>query len=133
MLDSPGTKRLPSPQIGVRAQAELWARPTESTLLTTTLIAGTARWSAWGRVSWGIRLPDLGEAYLGPEAALYADRTGYRKWSLGLHATDFGLPPLIAAPPALSEMRFRVSAGWVYEEQIRRPGIYGTVTAWLPL
>ncbi|WP_246775810.1 cellulose biosynthesis protein BcsS [Methylobacterium aquaticum] len=123
VLDSPGTTKLPAPRFGARVQGELWARPTEATLLTTTLIAGTARWSAWGRVSWGIRLPELGAAYLGPEAALYADRTGYRKWSLGLHATDF----------ALARVSFRISAGWVYEEQIRRPGVYGTLTAWLPL
>ncbi|MCF4125605.1 cellulose biosynthesis protein BcsS [Methylobacterium sp. SyP6R] len=123
VLDSPGTRKLPTPRIGARVQGELWARPTETTLLTTTLIAGTARWSAWGRVSWGIRVPEWSAAYLGPEAALYADRTGYRKWSLGLHATDF----------AIARLSFRVSAGWVYEEQIRRPGAYGTLTAWLPL
>jgi hypothetical protein len=133
VLDSPGTERLPAPRLGARMQAELWARPTDATLVTATLIGGTARWSAWGRVSWGVRLPALSEAYLGPEAALYADRTGYRKWSLGLHATDFGLPQIILPQMSLPQLRFRVSAGWVYEEQIRRPGIYGTLTAWLPL
>lgn len=133
VLDSLGTTRLPAPQSGARVQAELWARPSEATLLTATLIAGTARWSAWGRVAWGMRLPEaggtsLGRAYLGPEASLYADRTGYRKWSLGLHATDVALPFARVAP-----VRLRISAGWVYEEQIRRPGVYGTLTAWLPL
>jgi hypothetical protein len=123
VLDSPGTKRLPAPRLGARVQGELWARPTEATLVTATLIGGTARWSAWGRLSWGIRLPEVSAAYFGPEAALYADRTGYRKWSLGLHATDF----------ALARVSLRISAGWVYEEQIRRPGAYGTLTAWLPL
>ncbi|WP_083468203.1 cellulose biosynthesis protein BcsS [Methylobacterium tarhaniae] len=128
VLDSPGTKRLPSPRIGARVQGEVWARPTDATLVTATLIAGTARWSAWGRVSWGVRLPGVIPAYLGPEAALYADRTGYRKWSLGLHATDFALPAIISPQVSL-----RVSAGWVYEEQVRRPGVYGTLTAWMPL
>ncbi len=133
VLDSPGTKRLPAPRLGARVQAELWARPSEATLVTATLIAGTARGSVWGRVSWGMRMPGLrgmglGAAYLGPEAALYADLTGYRKWSLGLHATDIALPAAISA-----DLRLRVSAGWVYEEQIRRPGAYGTLAAWLPL
>ncbi|MET7243815.1 cellulose biosynthesis protein BcsS [Methylobacterium sp. EM32] len=123
VLDSPGTRRLPTPRLGVRVQGELWARPSEATLVTGTLIGGTARWSAWGRVSWGMRFPDLTAAYFGPEAALYADRTGYRKWSIGLHATDV----------AVARVSFRISAGWVYEEQIRRPGGYGTLTAWLPL
>ncbi|MGF3026015.1 cellulose biosynthesis protein BcsS [Methylobacterium aquaticum] len=123
VLDSPGTRRLPAPRWGARVQGEVWARPTKSTLLTTTVIAGTARWSAWGRVSWGVRLPDRSAAYLGPEAALYADRTGYRKWSLGFHATDF----------AIARLSVRVSAGWLYEEQIRRPGSYGTLTVWMPL
>ncbi|WP_244936549.1 cellulose biosynthesis protein BcsS [Methylobacterium currus] len=123
VLDSPGTRRLPAPRIGVRVQGELWARPTEATLLTATLIGGTARGSAWSRISWGVRLPASSAAYLGPEAALYADRTGYRKWSLGLHATDF----------AVARVSVRVSAGWLYEEQVRRPGVYGTLTAWLPL
>ncbi|AWN46943.1 cellulose biosynthesis protein BcsS [Methylobacterium terrae] len=133
VLDGPCTRGLPAPRVGARVQGELWARPSEGTLLTATLVAGTARWSAWGRAAWGMRLPEagpfalgrtfLGQAYLGPEAALYADRTGYRKWSLGLHATDF----------ALSTVSLRVSAGWVYEEQVRRPGVYGTLTAWMPL
>ncbi|MFH6782363.1 MULTISPECIES: cellulose biosynthesis protein BcsS [Methylobacterium] len=130
VLDSPATRSLPTPRFGARVQGELWARPSEATLLTATLIAGTARWSAWGRVAWGVRLPAgfLGQGYVGPEAALYADRTGYRKWSLGLHATEVVLPV-----ESLAKVGLRVSAGWAYEEQIRRPGLYGTLTAWLPL
>ncbi|WP_245239166.1 cellulose biosynthesis protein BcsS [Methylobacterium platani] len=128
VLDSPATRRLPAPRPGLRVQGEMWVRPTEATLVTATLVAGTARWSLWGRAAWGARLPEAGiaalaKAYVGPEAALYADRTGYRRWSLGLHATEV----------ALDRVSLRVSAGYAYEEQVRRPGVYGTLTAWLPL
>ncbi|GJD50956.1 hypothetical protein OPKNFCMD_3706 [Methylobacterium crusticola] len=120
VLDSAATKRLPAPAPGLRLHGEVWARPTGATLLTGTLIAGSARTTIWGRASWGARVLSF---YVGPEAALYADRTGYRKWSLGLHATDV----------AVGRVRLRVSAGWVYEEQVRRPGVYGALAVWTPL
>ncbi|WP_018261283.1 cellulose biosynthesis protein BcsS [Methylobacterium sp. WSM2598] len=107
-------------RFGLRLHAEVWARPTPETLLTVTAITGSARRDGWGRVSWGWR---AGPAYLGPEAALYADATGYRKWSLGLHLTDF----------ALGEANGRVSAGWLYEEKVRRPGLFLATCLWLPL
>ncbi|WP_407520592.1 cellulose biosynthesis protein BcsS [Methylobacterium oryzisoli] len=107
-------------RVGLRVHGEIWAHPVAGTLATATLIAGSARADVWGRVSWGWQA--FG-AYLGPEASLYADRTGYRKWSLGLHATDAGLAGL----------RARLSAGWLLEEQIRRPGLYVALTLWRPL
>lgn len=107
-------------RVGLRLHGEIWAHPTAGTLATATLIAGSARADLWGRLSWGRHA--LG-AYLGPEASLYADRTGYRKWSLGLHATDAGIIGL----------RARLSAGWLFEEQIRRPGLYAALTLWRPL
>ncbi|WP_298966973.1 cellulose biosynthesis protein BcsS [uncultured Methylobacterium sp.] len=108
------------PSLGLRLHGEVWARPGPTTLLTLTAIAGTARGDLWGRGSFGIRA--FG-AYLGPEAALYADRTGYRKWSLGLHATEW----------TLWGTSLRLSGGWLYEERERRPGGYGALTLWTDL
>ncbi|MFE1597951.1 cellulose biosynthesis protein BcsS [Methylobacterium sp. ID0610] len=125
VLDSSALRRLPAPRFGLRLHAEVWARPTEDTLLTTTAIAGSARGDAWSRLSWGWRVESL---YLGPEASLYADRTGYRKWNLGLHLTDVDL-----ARVAVPRLRGRVSAGWLYEDAIRRPGLYLSGALWLPL
>ncbi len=73
---------------GLRLQQESWIRPTEETLVQTTVVAGTTRRSVWARLAGGVR---LGDGYVGPEAALYADATGYRKWTFGLHATDYVL------------------------------------------
>ncbi|MEH3147055.1 MAG: cellulose biosynthesis protein BcsS [Methylobacterium frigidaeris] len=113
-------KAMPGPAVGLRVHGEVWARPSEGSLATLTVIAGTARGDVWSRASLGSRA--FG-AYLGPEAALYADRTGYRKWSLGLHATEFTFVGL----------SLRLSAGWLYEERERRPGYYGALTLWTTL
>lgn len=107
-------------RFGLRAQGELWARPSENTLTTATLVLGSARWDLYARVSAGYR---LWGAYLGPEATTYGDRTGYRKLSLGLHATDF----------AFGAVSFRVSGGALYESQTGRIGPYVAFAAWTPL
>ena len=89
---------------GIRLHGEVWARPSADTLVTATAIVGSARGDAWTRVALGYRLWDT---YLGPEFGLYADRTGYRKWSLGLHATDF----------AIGRFSLRASAGVQFESR----------------
>ncbi len=125
---APSTRRWPAPRFGARLHGEVWANPTDDTLLTATLIAGSARADLWTRLSWGMRLPGLlpawlARAYLGPEAALYADADPYRKWSVGVHATDF----------ALGDYSLRLSAGFLYEEQVGRPGGYLSLSLWTPL
>lgn len=112
--------REPGPRFGGRVHGEVWARPTEETLLTLTAIAGSARGDLWGRVSWGWRLFGV---YVGPEAARYMDRTGYSKTSLGLHATGL----------ALWGLTFRLSAGYLREEPARRDGGYLALVAWTAL
>lgn len=107
-------------RFGARLQGEVWARPSENTLTTLTLVMGSARWDIYGRVSAGYRV--LG-AYFGPEAAAYADRTGYGRFSLGLHATDFGF----------GAFKFRVSGGYSYERETQRMGPYLAVAGWVPL
>lgn len=107
-------------RFGARLQGEVWARPSENTLATVTVVMGSARWDAYGRISAGYRL--LG-AYVGPEAAAYADRTGYGRWSLGLHATDFGF----------GAFKFRLSGGCSYESDTQRLGPYLAVAGWVPL
>ncbi len=112
--------RAVGPALGLRLHGEVWARPGPTTLVTLTAIAGSARRDLWGRGAFGIRA--FG-AYLGPEVALYADRTGYRKWSLGLHATEW----------TMGGVSLRLSGGWLYEERERRPGGYGALTLWTEL
>jgi hypothetical protein len=106
------------PRFGLRLHGEVWARPTDDTLLTATLVTGTLRMSAWGRLAWGYRAAG---AYLGPEAALYLDETGYRKWNLGLHATDF----------AVGRFGLRLSAGLQLAGD-GEPGPYLGLTVWTP-
>lgn len=107
-------------RIGMRLHGEAWVRPTDETLVNATLILGSARSDAWGRIAWGYRLRG---AYLGPEASLYTDHTGYRKWNVGLHATDF----------SVGKYSFRVSAGVQSESSERNVSPYVALSAWTPL
>lgn len=116
---SAGTTIHPA-QFGLRLHGEVWAYPTEETLFTATLILGSAHGHVWSRLSYGVRL--LG-AYLGPEAALYTDETGYRKWSIGLHATDF----------SVGWFSVRVSGGYLVETARAGGSPYVTLTLWTPL
>ena len=122
-LTAGSVTRLDPIRVGARLQGEIWARPGEATLLTATAILDTSRTAAWGRLSWGWRVePCSGwSAYLGPELALYVDRTGYRKWNLGLHATDF----------TLGRFSLRSSVGLQFEPQ-GQPAPYVSLTAWTP-
>ncbi|WP_375408570.1 cellulose biosynthesis protein BcsS [uncultured Methylobacterium sp.] len=116
---SAGTAILPA-RFGLRLHGEVWAYPTDETLLTATLILGSAHGHAWGRLSYGVR---FWGAYLGPEAALYADETGYRKWSIGLHATDV----------SVGRFSLRVSAGYMIETPSAEGSPYVALTLWTPL
>ena len=111
--------RILPPRFGLRLHGEVWARPSDETLLTATLILGSTRASAWGRLAWGYR---IWGAYLGPEAALYLDGTGYTKWNLGLHATDF----------ALGRFSLRVSAGLQQASARQDTSPYVGLTLWTP-
>jgi hypothetical protein len=113
-----GCVRAPPLRLGLRLHGEVWAHPTDATLFTATLVTGTARMSAWGRLAWGTR---HWGAYLGPEIALYGDETGYRKWNLGLHATDFTLGPV----------SLRLSAGLQLASD-QDPGPYLSLAVWTP-
>jgi hypothetical protein len=104
---------------GARLHAEIWARPSENTLLQATAIAGSTRSSLWSRLAWGYR---AWGAYLGPELSVYGDETGYRKWNLGLHATDF----------AVARFSFRVSAGLQTETGRRSAVPYVALAVWSP-
>ncbi|MCJ2036852.1 cellulose biosynthesis protein BcsS [Methylobacterium sp. J-068] len=114
-----GCARILPARFGLRLHGEVWARPSDETLLTATLVLGTTRTSAWSRLAWGYR---LWGAYLGPEGALYRDETGYRKWNVGLHATDL----------ALGRFSLRLSAGLQVSSDRRDAGPYVGLTAWTP-
>ncbi len=119
LVGADGMRVLP-PRIGLRLHGEIWARPSADTLATLTLILGSARWEGYARASAGYR---MWGAYLGPEASAYADRTGYQRYGLGLHATDF----------ALAGIGLRVSAGALYEPETERFGPYLGLAAWYAL
>ncbi|WP_339158707.1 cellulose biosynthesis protein BcsS [Methylobacterium bullatum] len=112
-----GTMALPD-RYGIRLHGEVWARPTAESLLTATAILGSTRQSAWGRLAWGY---DVLGAYLGPEAALYMDGTGYSKLGIGVHATDF----------RIGDVSFRASLG--YQTETGGGGSpYVTLSVWQP-
>ncbi|MFJ7439133.1 cellulose biosynthesis protein BcsS [Methylorubrum thiocyanatum] len=119
-LSGPGGVQALPLRAGLRMHGEVWARPSEGTLATATAILGSARGDAYARLSWGTAL--FG-AYLGPEAAVYGDRTDYRKWSLGLHATDY----------AMGGYRFRLSAGCQIETPLNQWSPYVALAIWSAL
>lgn len=106
-----GLDRRARTRIGARAQGEVWAHPTPDTLLTTTVVLGSARRSAWGRLAVGYRL--WGKVFVGPEVAAYATDT-YRKEQIGVHVTgvEFG------------GLSLRLSGGVQRERDERRIGPY---------
>lgn len=97
-------------RLGARVQGEVWAHPTENTLLTSTVVLGSARRSAWGRLALGYRLWD--KTFVGPEIAGYATET-YRKEQVGLHVTGV----------ELGGFSLRLSGGAQWERE-RRLGPY---------
>lgn len=118
LADSLGPVMQPA-HFGLRLHGEVWARPTERTLIEATVIAGSALESVWARAGWGYH---LWGAYLGPEVGLYTDASGYRKWNLGLHGTDFDIGPF----------SFRVSVGVQSETDRRAAGPYMALSIWSP-
>lgn len=119
MLADPRAVTVSPAAYGMRLHAEIWARPTENTLLQATAVSGSTRVSLWTRLAWGYR---IGRAYLGPEISAYGDETGYRKWNFGFHATDF----------AIARYSFRVSAGLQTETARRSAAPYVALAVWSP-
>jgi hypothetical protein len=96
---------------GVRVQGELWAHPSEATLVTASLVLGSSRLDLWSRIALGYRIFD--GVFVGPEVATYATDT-YRKWQVGLHATGL----------QIGQFGLRLSGGYLREEQSDRDGPY---------
>ncbi len=119
LVEPNGPLRLPS-RFGLRLHGEIWARPSEGTMLQGTVVAGTALDSVWARAAWGYRLWDT---YFGPEASLYTDASGFRKLNVGLHATDF----------TVGRISFRISAGIQSETGRRSIAPYTALSVWSPL
>ena len=117
ILSAKGVRGRQATAAGLRLQQETWLRPSAETLVQTTVIASTSRRSLWTRVAGGIR---LGEGYVGPEAGFYTDATGYRKYTLGLHATDF----------TLAGRHLRLSAGGQAQSDTGRIDPYVAFAFW---
>lgn len=104
---------LAEPRFGGRVQAELWWHPTEATLTTATLVAGSAHGHVWGRVAWGHEV--WRGVYAGPELVGYA-QDDYREGRIGLHLTG----------AKLGDVTLGVSAGGSFAET--GPGGYVTLS-----
>ncbi|MDJ1158386.1 cellulose biosynthesis protein BcsS [Chelatococcus sp. SYSU_G07232] len=99
---------------GLRGQIDIWSHPTPRTLVTATLIGGTAAPHLWSRLSAGYRLFEA--FYFGPEASAYAS-PDYRELRLGLHATGL----------TLRGLTFRLSGGLRIDSD-DRTGAYAGLT-----
>lgn len=112
--------RFAQPRLGVRGQLEIWWNPTPDTLLTTTVVAGSARNSIWARASAGIRLFD--KTFVGPEVTVYTTPT-YRETRIGLHLTG----------PRIGIVNLRLSGGVMTDEGRKPNAAYGGLSAWIRL
>jgi len=110
--------RLSQPRLGLRVQGEVWAHPTENTLLAATVVAGTARSQLWGRTAFGYRI--WNDVFVGPEVSLSMSET-YREWRVGAHVTGLQLGRVI----------FGLSGGWRSEEDSPHRGAYVNVSAYV--
>ncbi|WP_439496819.1 cellulose biosynthesis protein BcsS [Bosea sp. (in: a-proteobacteria)] len=86
-------------RMGPRLQADLWARPTGTTMVQAAAYLSSLDRRAWLRVApgWAIR-QDL---YAGPEIELYR-QDGYHKLRVGLHLTGL----------RLFGLTWRLAGGW---------------------
>lgn len=112
--------RLSEPRLGVRGQVELWANPTPATLLTGTVVAGSAKANLWARASAGVAL--WPQAFVGPEVTLYTTPT-YTEVRIGAHLTG----------PSFGPVSVRVSAGWMSDDGHRTGSPYLGLSAWMRL
>ena len=112
--------RLSQPRLGVRGQIEVWAHPTDDTMLTGTVVAGSTRSSLWARLSAGVRVFD--KAFIGPEVVAYATPT-YSEVRWGAHLTG----------PAIGIVTLRLSVGWMHDDAHRHGSPYAGFSAWMQL
>lgn len=112
--------RFSQPRLGAKGQFELWWNPTPDTLVTTTLVASSARSSLWARASAGLRLWD--KAYIGPELTVYTTPT-YRETKIGAHVTG----------AAIGIVNLRISGGVMTDDGRRTVSPYGSLSMWIRL
>ena len=110
--------RLSHPRLGLRLQGELWAHPTENTLLAATVVAGTARGHLWGRTAFGYRI--WNDVFIGPEASLSLTET-YREWRVGAHVTGL----------QLGRFTHGFSGGWRGEDDSPHHGAYVNISGYV--
>ncbi len=113
LLAGPEIERDGGVWAGARLQAEVWARPLEDTLLTLTVIAGSARPHAWARVAAGYRL--WADVHAGPELSA-SHEPGWRETRAGLHLTGV----------RVGSLTLRLSAGAHFTEA--NTGFYTTIS-----
>ena len=113
-------ERFSQPRLGGRAQLEVWSNPTPETLLTGTVIAGSARTSIYARASAGVRA--YADVFVGPEVTTYMTPS-YSEIRWGAHVTG----------PAITIVNFRLSAGWIHDDAHRRGSPYAGLSAWMRL
>jgi hypothetical protein len=86
-------------RMGPRLQADLWARPTETTMVQAAAYVSSLDRRAWLRLAPGWTIRE--ELYAGPEIELYRQH-GYRKLRVGLHLTGL----------RLFGLTWRLAGGW---------------------
>ncbi|MGL5736685.1 MAG: cellulose biosynthesis protein BcsS, partial [Beijerinckiaceae bacterium] len=98
-----------SSRAGARVQIDWWQRPSERSLFTLNVSAGTAKREVWARAAYGYDL--FGFGFIGPELAVSASRKD-TIWRGGLHISEIPLRGL----------KLRIAAGAAHQRG--RTGAY---------
>ncbi len=77
--------RLHGRQFGLRFAAELWAEPTDATMVAADVAFSTIVSNYSGRIAFGWKMFDM--FYAGPESQVYGG-DGYAQWRFGAHVTS---------------------------------------------
>jgi hypothetical protein len=116
---SDSAARRAHPLLSARLQIETWLHPTDDTLVTATLVAGTAGPHLWARATLGYRV--WRDVHFGPEASLYVDSDN-KEARIGLQFTG------------LSIGRFALSAsGGLMLQERGEHGAYFVIGTYFPL
>ena len=105
-------------KFGVSGKLDIWAKPTPDILITAYGSVTNVYGGYYGRLYIGHRIPQLWNAFVGPELAILGNQT-YMETRFGIQANSI----------PLGEFGITISAG-ISQNQDSRHSLYGSLNMW---